>query len=239
MLAIAPGSGVGDDDAIEWPVLPTETSEPYPHDHYVSAPPRATTSSTPKSSDKRSWPRGSQTGPSTDKILIVKNITELPLRTSASAMTARAFCLLCSLCCMSTYAMKLAPRRALLGGAAALVAPAAALADEELSWAEKAKAEGRARAAARKAESDKFNAKLATLGGVEGQVVTPGGTSVVEKSSVGDLNPIKMKRAMDRKGEGLEEPGIALDLPQIKFQMKRAPGSDGDGGGPALVKLKR
>ena len=239
MLAIAPGSGVGDDDAIEWPVLPTETSEPYPHDHYVSAPPGEHLVPTTVGRTKDDSGKRLGTGARTDKILIVKNITELPLRTSASAMTARAFCLLCSLCCMSTYAMKLAPRRALLGGAAALVAPAAALADEELSWAEKAKAEGRARAAARKAESDKFNAKLATLGGVEGQVVTPGGTSVVEKSSVGDLNPIKMKRAADRKGEGLEEPGIALDLPQIKFQMKRAPGSDDDGGGPALVKLKR
>ena len=169
--------------------------------------------------------------------------------------------LLCALLAIRTDALSMHPRRAVLSGAfsGAIASPALALVEgvempsysspsaaapsaapaAELGFGERAKAEGRARAAARKAEADAVKAKLATLGGVEGQVVTPGGTSVVEKSSVGDLNPIKMKREPDRKGEGLEEPGIALDLPQIKFQMKRAPGSDGDGGGPALVKLKR
>ena len=109
---------------------------------------------------------------------------------------------------------------------------------EELSFAEKMKVEGRARADARRAEQEAFNAKLATLGGVEGQISTPGGSSAVEVLK--DASPIKMKRAPDRRGEGLPEPGIGemLNLPEIKFELKRPPGSEESSDGN-FIKFKR
>ncbi|KAH8068985.1 hypothetical protein JL721_6182 [Aureococcus anophagefferens] len=116
-----------------------------------------------------------------------------------------------------------AERRGAVGGAS------------ELSFGE---GQGRARAAARKAEAEAVKAKLATLGGVEGQVSTPGGVTAVETLTAADLNPIKMKREPDRRGEDAPEPGILADLPTIKFQMKRAPGNE-DSDSPQVLKMKR
>ena len=83
-----------------------------------------------------------------------------------------------------------------------------------------------------------MKSKLATLGGVEGQVSTPGGVTAVETLTAADLNPIKMKREPDRRGEDTPEPGILADLPTIKFQMKRAPGTE-DPDSPQVLKMKR
>lgn len=168
--------------------------------------------------------------------------------------------LLCALVAIRSDALSMHPRRAVLSGAfsGAIASPALALVEgvempsysspsaaapsaapaAELSFGEKAKAEGRARAAARKAEADAVKAKLATLGGVEGQVSTPGGVTAVETLTAADLNPIKMKREPDRRGEDAPEPGILADLPTIKFQMKRAPGTE-DSDSPQVLKMKR
>ena len=83
-----------------------------------------------------------------------------------------------------------------------------------------------------------MKSKLSTLGGVEGQVSTPGGVTAVETLTAADLNPIKMKREPDRRGEDAPEPGILADLPTIKFQMKRAPGTE-DPDSPQVLKMKR
>ena len=92
---------------------------------------------------------------------------------------------------------------------------------------------------------------MSTLGGVEGQVSTVGGTSAQESREKGSGGIIKMKREPDRKGEGLPEPELGLkealsdvgadsasesaalpstpstrphagiDVPTVKYQQKR------------------
>ena len=147
--------------------------------------------------------------------------------------------------------LRVAPRRGLLlgGGAAAAAAvvgaPAPALADEgELSFAERARLEGRRKADARRAGFSEWTDKVGTLGGVEGQVTGPATAASSVTQSVGNLSPIKLKRAPDRTDADdrpLSEIMEDMGVPTVKFQMKRdASGSeDSESRDTGPFKMKR
>ena len=155
------------------------------------------------------------------------------------------------LCATLSSSLRVAPRRGVLSAAAAaLVAPAAAGAsllnteEGELTFAERARIEGRAKADERRAGFEAWTNKVSTLGGVEGQVTNPNAGAPALAQQVAGVSPIKLKRAPDRTDADDRDiseifgADLGFDIPKVKFQMKRAPGTD-DPADDGLFKMKR
>ena len=108
-------------------------------------------------------------------------ITDSIPRPEASAMRPRAILSLAA-CATALHVQRRALLAPAVAGAIGIAPANAGLIDFD---PEAAKAAGRARAEQRRAEQKAFTDKLSTLGGVEGQVSTVGGTSAVESREKG------------------------------------------------------